>query len=98
MKCLLCPKDCAVFWDVERGRERRSLLSLWLLTASQNRLGDSANCMTLANYLIPRCLIILTCNIGKVIIPNAQLEPDMEQQIGSKLGKNIKAVCCHPAY
>ena len=42
--------------------------------------------------------MILTCNIGKVIIPNAQLEPDMEQQIGSKLGKNIKAVCCHPAY
>ena len=28
-----------------------------------------------------------------------QLEPDMEQQAGSKLGKEyIKAVCCHPAY
>jgi len=28
-----------------------------------------------------------------------QLEPDMEQQIGSKLGKGyIKAVYCHPAY
>ena len=28
-----------------------------------------------------------------------QLEPDMEQQIGSKLGKEyIKAVYCHPAY
>ena len=27
-----------------------------------------------------------------------QLEPDMEQQIGSKLGKEcIKAVYCHPA-
>ena len=36
-----------------------------------NRLGDSANCMTLANYLTPPCLIILTCNIGKVIVPNA---------------------------
>ena len=28
-----------------------------------------------------------------------QLEPDTEQQIGSKLGKEyIKAVYCHPAY
>ena len=28
-----------------------------------------------------------------------QLEPDMEQQTGSKLGKQyIKTVYCHPAY
>ena len=28
-----------------------------------------------------------------------EVEPDMEQQIGSKLGKEyIKAVYCHPAY
>ena len=28
-----------------------------------------------------------------------QLEPDMEQQSGSKLGKEyVKAVYCHPAY
>ena len=28
-----------------------------------------------------------------------QLEPDMEKQTGSKLGKEyIKAVFCHPAY
>ena len=28
-----------------------------------------------------------------------QLEPDMEQQTGSKLGKEyVKAVCCHPAH
>ena len=28
-----------------------------------------------------------------------QLEPDMEQQTGSKLGKEyVKAVYCHPAY
>ena len=42
----------------------------------------------------------LTCllknlNVGQ----EATLEPDMEQQTGSKLGKEyIKAVCCHPAY
>ena len=28
-----------------------------------------------------------------------QLEPDIEQRTGSKLGKEyVKAVCCHPAY
>ena len=32
-------------------------------------------------------------------VRNHQLEPDMEQQTGSKLGKEcIKAVYCHPAY
>ena len=32
-------------------------------------------------------------------VKKQQLEPDMEQQIGSSLGKEyIKAVYCHPAY
>ena len=32
-------------------------------------------------------------------VKNQQLEPDMKQQTGSKLGKEyIKAVYCHPAY
>ena len=32
-------------------------------------------------------------------VKKQQLEPDMEQQVGSKLGKEcIKAVYCHPAY
>jgi len=32
-------------------------------------------------------------------VKKQQLEPDMEQHIGSKLGKEyIKAVYCHPAY
>ena len=32
-------------------------------------------------------------------VKNQQLELDMEQQTGSKLGKDyIKAVYCHPAY
>ena len=42
----------------------------------------------------------LTCllknlNVGQ----EATLEPDMEQQTGSKLGnESVKAVYCHPAY
>ena len=32
-------------------------------------------------------------------VKKQKLEPDVEQQTGSKLGKEyIKAVCCHPAY
>ena len=32
-------------------------------------------------------------------VKKQQLEADMEQWTGSKLGKeNVKAVCCHPAY
>ena len=32
-------------------------------------------------------------------VKKQQLELDMEQQVGSKLGKEyIKAVYCHPAY
>ena len=34
-----------------------------------------------------------------MIVMKQQLELDMEQQTGSKLGKeHIKAVYCHPAY
>ena len=32
-------------------------------------------------------------------VKKQQLEPDMEQQTGAKLGKEyVKAVYCHPAY
>ena len=32
-------------------------------------------------------------------VKKQQLEPDMEQQTGSKLGKEyVKAICCHSAY
>ena len=32
-------------------------------------------------------------------VKKQQLEPDMEQQTGSKLGKEyVKAVYCHPVY
>ena len=41
----------------------------------------------------------LICLLRNLYAEKQQLEPDMEQQTGSKLGKEfIKAVCCHPAY
>ena len=34
-----------------------------------------------------------------MLVKKQQLETDMQQQTGSKLGKeNVKAVYCHPAY
>ena len=42
----------------------------------------------------------LTCLLRNLYaVKKQQLEPDMEQQTGSKLGKEyLKAVYCHPAY
>ena len=42
----------------------------------------------------------LTCLLRNLYAgPETILEPDMEQQTGSKLGKEyVKAVYCHPAY
>ena len=41
----------------------------------------------------------LICLLRNLEVKKQQLKPDMEQQIGSKLGKEyIKAAYCHPAY
>ena len=42
----------------------------------------------------------LTCLLGNLMqVKKQQLELDMEQQTGSKLGKEyVKTVYCHPAY
>ena len=41
----------------------------------------------------------LTCLLRNLYAGQEEtVELDMEQQTGSKLGKNVKAVYCHPAY
>ena len=41
----------------------------------------------------------LTCLLRRLYVSQKeQLELDMEQQTGSKLGKEYKAVYCHPSY
>ena len=48
---------------------------------------------------IPDQLTCLLRNLYAGIYRKQQLEWDMEQQTGSKLGKEyLKAICCHPAY
>ena len=44
---------------------------------------------------------LLSCETWEICmqVKKQQLEPDMEQHTGSKLGKEcIEAVYCHPAY
>ena len=42
---------------------------------------------------------LLGCGVAPLQVRKQQLELDMEQQTGSKYGKEyIKAVCCHPVY
>ena len=46
-----------------------------------------------------RVHLFLTSNLVCMQVKKQQLEPDMEQQTGSKLGKEyVKAVYCHLAY
>ena len=41
----------------------------------------------------------LTCLLRNLCAGQEATEPDMEQQTGSKLGKEyVKAVYCHPAF
>ena len=41
----------------------------------------------------------LTCLLRNIYVGQEATEPDLEQQTGSKLGKEyIKAVYCHPVY
>ena len=61
------------------------------LTVSQQTMENSSrDGNTRLPYLLPE---------KSVFRSRRKFEPDMEQQTGSKLGKEyIKAVCCHPAY
>ena len=58
----------------------------------QNKLWEILQMMGIPDHLT--CLL-RNLNVGQ----EATLEPDMEQQTGSKLGKEyVKAVYCYPAY
>ena len=85
-------------WIIAKARELKkkkktisaSLTMLKPLCALQQTLANSCkNGNTRPPYLPPE----------KQEVKKQQLEPDMEQQTDSKLGKEyIKAVYCHPAY
>ena len=79
----------------ENSRKKYILLLYWLcqrlwLCRSQQTVGKSSKD---GQTILPASQEIC------MQVKKQQLEPDMEQQPGSKSGNEyIKAVCCHPAY
>ena len=97
--------------DLEKAEEPEIKLSTSV--ESLKKQESSRKTSTTALLTMPKALTVcITTNCGKffkrweyqITLPASwdkkqQLEPDMEQWTGSKLGKKyIKAVYCHPAY
>ena len=55
----------------------------------------TTNCEKFLKTEIPN---YLTCFLRSLYASQEVTEPDMKQQTGSKLGKEYKAICCHPDY
>ena len=85
-------------WITEKARNfRKTSISASLTMLKSLTVWITTNWKILREKGIPDHLTCILRNLyaGQ----EAKLELDMEQQIGSKLGKeHIKAVCCHPAY
>ena len=91
-----------ICWIIKKAREfhKKSIsallttpkpLTVWITQTVENSSRDGNSRLP---YL-PPVLPYLTC----MQVKKQQLEPDMEQRTGSKLGKEYdKAVFCHPAY
>ena len=89
----------SIHWIIEKAREFQKNIYFCFLDYSNvfdcmdhNKLWKILKEMGVPDHL--------TCLLRNVYAgQEQQLEPDMEQQTGSKLGKKyVKAVYCHPAY
>ena len=87
-----------IHWKIEKAREFQKYVYFWFLTMTKPLLWITTNC----GKFFKRYEYQTTWPASWVIcmqVKKQQLELDMEQQTGSKLGKEyIKAVYCHPAY
>ena len=87
-------------WKSKRVSEKHLLLlywlhqSLWLCGSQQSMENSETDGNIWPPYLLPEKSVWSSRSMYEV-----KFEPDMEQQTGSKLGKEyVKAVYCHPAY
>ena len=86
-----------IFWIIEKAREfQKNICFIDYAKAfdcvDHNKLDNSSKIWEYQTTLPASWEICMQ-------VKKQQLEVDMEQQTGSKLGKEyIKAVCCHPAY
>ena len=86
-----------ICWIIEKAREfqkKHLLLLRWLhqsLCVDYSKLWKMLKEMGIPDHL--------TCLLRNLYAGQEATELDLEQQTGSKLGKNyLKAVCCHHAY
>ena len=87
-----------IHWIIEKARNSRKTSTFASLTKPKSlTVWITTNWKILKEMRIPDHLNCLLRNLYQV--RKQQLEPDMEQWTGSKLGKEyIKAVYCHLAY
>ena len=87
-----------ISWIIEKAREFQKNIYFFLLTMPKPlTVWITTNCGELFETEIPDHLTCLLRNL--YVGQKQQLELDMEQQIGSKPGKEyVKTVYCHPAY
>ena len=88
----------SIHWIIKKAREfQKNIYSCFIDYAEafdcvdHNKLWKILKEMVITDHL--------TCLLRNLLVKKQQLELDMEQQIGSKSGKEyVKAVYCHPAY
>ena len=87
-----------ICWTIEKAKEFQKNIYLWFIDYAKAFVWITTNCgKFLRRWEYQTTLLASweTC----ILVKKQQLELDMEQRTGSKLGKEyIKAVCCHPAY
>ena len=86
-------------WIMERAREFQKNISSASLTILKSLIvWFTTNCGKFLKRWEYQTTIPASCN-ACMQVKKQQLEPDMEQQTGSKLGKEyVKAVYCNPAH
>ena len=86
-----------ICWIIEKAREFQKNTYFWFIDYAKYFVWITTNWKILKEMGVPDHLI---CLLGKLYAgQEATVRTELEQQIGSKLGKEyIKAVYCHPAY
>ena len=86
-------------WIIEKAREfQKNIYSAYLTILKPLTAWITTNCGKFLKRWEHRTTLSASWEIC-IQVKKKQLEPDMKQQIGSKLGKEyIKAIYCHPAY
>ena len=86
-------------WIIERARKsKKYIYSCFIDCTKAFDCVDHNNCRKLLKRKEYQTTLPASCETC-MQVKKQQLEPDMEQQTGSRLGKEyIKAVYCHPTY